>query len=60
MLVCGLVRKLVDVFWAAEGNTHFQDDVLDDVLLLFIEGFNNVPLYEFLALLSVRTLHAQV
>lgn len=33
---------------------------MDDVLLLLIESFNDVPLYKFLALLSVRTLHAQV
>lgn len=36
LLLCGFVRKLVEVFWASERNTHFQEDALDDVLLLLI------------------------
>ena len=57
VLLWGLVRELVEVFGASERNTHFQEDALDDALLLLIQGANNVPLDKFLALFRVWTLH---
>ena len=60
LLLWGFVRKLIEIFWASIRNTHFQEDALDDSLLLLIKGVNDVPLDEFLALLRVRTLHAKV
>ena len=36
LLLWGFVRKLVEVFRASERNTHFQEDALDDGLLLLI------------------------
>ena len=59
-LLWGFVRKLIEVFWASIRNTHFQEDALDDSLILLIKGVNDVSLDEFLALLRVRTLHAKV
>jgi hypothetical protein len=60
LLLWGFVRKLVEVFWASERNTHFQEDALDDALLLLIKGVNDISLDKFLALLSIRTLHTEV
>ena len=59
-LLWGFVRKLIEIFWASIRNTHFQEDALDDSLILLIKGVNDVSLDEFLALLRVRTLHAKV